>query len=157
MICQKCGALVDDSLNKCDNCGYVFEEAIASPETDGSEYNINPNTPALADAFRVDKNKSGKKFTIVFALSLLAALSVVVLTFYGTHYMALAGKSLNQMQGSMSSFFGFGSGVDSSYYVYLGAVFYGLAYALRGIGVAFASIIVLLGLKKGKKGDEKQL
>lgn len=155
MVCQKCGALVDDSLNVCDNCGYIFEEATASAETDGSEYNINPNAPALPDAFKPERKKIKLKLGFVFLLSVLAAVAVVVLTFYGTHYMTLAGTALNKMQSSgAGSLFGFGTGIDSSYYVYMGAAIYGLSYVFKGLGVAFASMIVLLGIKKSYTDED---
>lgn len=145
MICHKCGALVDDGLSVCDNCGYVFEEAIAAAETDGSEYNINPNAPALSDAFKSQRPRIN--VNVMFVLSLLAAAAVVILTFYGSHYITIAGKALNQMQSGVSSFFNFGSGADSSYYVNIGAAIYGLSYVFKGMGVAFASLIVCLGAK----------
>ena len=148
MVCQKCGALVDDNLSVCDNCGYIFEEAVAAAETDGSEYNINPNAPALADAFKPARPRV--KVNPLFVLSLLAAIAVLILTFYGTHYMTAAGKALNQMQSGVNSFFNFGSGVDSSYYVYIGAAVYGLSYVFKGIGVAFAALIVCVGAKKSQ-------
>ena len=152
MVCQKCGALVDDALSVCDNCGYVFEEAVASAETDGSEYNINPNAPALPDAFKPERNRVKIKLGFAFCVSLLAAIAVVILTFYGTHYMTLAGTSLNKMQGGANSFFGFGfgSGIDNSYYVYMGAAIYGISYVFKGLGIAMASIIVLLGIKASR-------
>ena len=150
MVCQKCGALVDDSLSVCDNCGYIFEEAVVAAETDGSEYNINPNAPALADAFAHERKRIsiGPKFVLV--LSVLAAVAVVALTFYGTHFMTIAGSALNKMQGGASSFFGFGSGIDSSYYVYMGAAIYGMSYVFKGLGVALASLIVLAGIRNSK-------
>ena len=154
MVCQKCGALVDDKLNVCDNCGYVFEESVAAAETDGSEYNINPNAPALADAFKPEKKKVRIKPGFALLVSFLAAVAVIVLTFYGTHYMTLAGTALNKMQGGASSFFSFGSGIDSSYYVYMGAAVYGLSYVFKGIGVAMASLIILLGIRYSRNTDQ---
>ncbi len=149
MVCAKCGALVDDNINVCDNCGYVFEDNIANPETDGSEYDINPNTPALSDAF--EQHRAHIKIKNVrLLLSLVAAIAIVVLLFYGAHYISKAGIALNNMQMSAQSFFGFGDGLSGDYYKFVGAALYGYAYALRGIGVALGAITVLLGVKTKK-------
>lgn len=147
MVCPKCGALVDDTLTVCDNCGYIFEEASAAAETDGSEYKINPNTPALADAFKPERKKSHLSGKILFFISILAAAAVIILTFYGTHYITAAGTGLNRVQSTGASIFGFSSGFDSSYYVYMGAAVYGLSYAIKGLGIALASLIVILGAR----------
>ncbi len=146
MICAKCGALVDDNINVCDNCGYIFEDNVAKPETDGSEYNINPNTPALPDAFEPERAPVRIK-NVWLLLSLAAAVAIVVLFFYGAHYISKAGIALNNMQVSASSFFGFGDGMSGDYYKFVGAALYGAAYAMRGAGVALAAITVLLGIK----------
>ena len=149
MVCAKCGALVDDILSVCDNCGYIFEDNVAMAETDGSEYNINPNTPALADAF-VQKNKK-RRFTakhIIFLFALCASAAVIILTFYGTHYITEAGVRLSNMQMSASSFFSFGAGDSGDYYRYMGIAFYGISYVLKGIGLAFACLVLVLGIRK---------
>ena len=150
MVCAKCGALVDDNLSVCDNCGYVFEDNVAQAEIDGSEYNINPNTPALPDAFepvRERKNFAANKISFLFALCV--AVAVVILTFYGTHYITDAGIRLSNIQSSSaSSFFGFGSGDNGDYYRYIGVALYGISYALKSIGVAFAGIVLLCGIRK---------
>lgn len=149
MICAKCGALVDDSLNVCDNCGYVFEDNVAKAETDGSEYNINPNTPALPDAFETEAPERHFRFDrLVTLLSVCVAIAVVVLTFYGTHYITDAGIRLSNMQGSASSFFGFGSGDNGEYYRFLGVAFYGISYVLKGIGIAFAALVLMMGIRR---------
>ncbi len=146
MVCSKCGALVDDAVSLCDNCGYIFEDNVAKAETDGSEYNINPNTPALADAFENQKPPISIK-NVWLLLSIIAAAAIVALFFYGAHYVSEAGLALNNMQMSASSFFGFGDGMNGDYYKFIGAALYGGAYALRGAGVAFAAIVVLNGAK----------
>lgn len=149
MVCAKCGALVDDNLNVCDNCGYVFEDNVAQAETDGSEYNINTNTPALPDAFKPVKEKREYKLNrLLLVLAVIAAATVVILTFFGAHYITEAGISLSSLQSSSaSSIFGFGGGIDSNYYRFVGVALYGASYAIKGIGVAFAAIIVLLGIR----------
>ncbi len=149
MVCAKCGALVDDSLSVCDNCGYVFEDNVAKAETDGREYNINPNIPALADAF--DNEPRGRNFRferLVLLMAVCVAVAVVVLTFYGTHYITDAGIRLSNMQSSPSSFFGFDTGDSGEYYRLLGIAFYGISYALKAIGVSFAAIVLMLGIRK---------
>ena len=149
MICSKCGALVDDSLNVCDNCGYVFEDNVAKAETDGSEYNINPNTPALPDAFEdVAEERHFRFDRLILLLTFCVAVAVVVLTFYGTHYITDAGIRLSNIQSSPSSFFGFGGGDNGDYYRFLGIAFYGISYTLKGIGIAFAAIVLMLGIRK---------
>ena len=149
MICAKCGALVDDSLNVCDNCGYVFEDNVANAETDGSEYNISPNSPALPDAFEQEMPERRFRFDrLVTLVCVCVAITVVVLTFYGTHYITDAAVRLTNIQSSASSFFGFGSGDNGEYYRFLGIAFYGISYTLKGIGVAFAAILLMLGIRK---------
>ena len=32
MVCPKCGAMVNDDVSVCDNCGYEFETATAAAE-----------------------------------------------------------------------------------------------------------------------------
>ena len=150
MVCAKCGALVDDNFSVCDNCGYVFEDNVAQAETDGSEYNINTNMPALPDAFEQVREKKFPYISkIAFLFALCIAVAVVILTFYGTHYITDAGIRLSNLQSSAaSSFFGFGSGDSGDYYRYIGVALYGISYTLRAIGIAFAGIVLLCGIKK---------
>ena len=149
MVCPKCGALVDDNVSLCDNCGYIFEDNVAQPETDGGEYNINPNTPALPGAFMPKRNAIKFK-NVWFLLSLAAAIVIVVCCFYGAHYISKAGIAINNIQMSSTSIFGFGEGMSGDYYKFLGAALYGMAYVVRGAGVALGAITVLLGLKTKK-------
>lgn len=149
MVCSKCGALVDDNITVCDNCGYIFEDNVAKAETDGSEYNINPNTPALADAFE-DEKPSVRIKNVWLLVCIVASVAILVLFFYGAHYVSKAGLALNSMQMSSQSFFGFGDGANSDYYRFIGAALYGMAYAIRGTGVAFAVITLLAGIKTKK-------
>ena len=150
MVCAKCGALVDDNLSVCDNCGYVFEDNVVQAETDGSEYNINPNTPALPDAFEQPRTKRNFAYNVpIFVIAVIAAAVVLAFAFVGGSYMSDAAIQLSNMQASSpSSIFGFGGGVDGNYYRFIGIGLYGMAHGCRGLGVALASVIVLLGLKK---------
>lgn len=143
MVCPKCGALVEDNQAICDNCQYVFEDNIVSPAVSETQ-----NPPALIDSFengnQVQSNRSN---FILLILSLLAAISIIILTFYGTHFMSLAGAKLNNMHMTSAGIFGFGQGTDPSYYVYMGAAIYGLSFALKGIGIGFASLITIKAIK----------
>lgn len=151
MICPKCGAMADDTVKICDNCGYEFQDTSPVAETDGSEYNINVNTPALADSFKPIKKVNITRGRLFAAILIILSISIVIITFYGAHYMSLAGKNINGMQSISSSLFGFSSGVDTNYYKNLGAAIYGFSYVVRGIGLALgvhvASFIKKLDIK----------
>lgn len=151
MICPKCGAMVEDTIKTCDNCGYEFQDTSPVAETDGSEYNININTPALADSFKPIKKVNITRNRLFAIILLIISISIVIITFYGAHFMSIAGKNINGMQSISSSLFGFSSGVDASYYKNLGAAIYGFSYVVRGIGLALgvhvASFIKKLDIK----------
>ena len=151
MMCPKCGAMVEDTVKTCDNCGYEFPDTSPVAETDGSQYNININAPALADSFKPIKKVNMTRDRIFAAILIIISISIVIITFYGAHYMSLAGKNINGMQSISSSLFGFSSGVDASYYKNLGAAIYGFSFAVRGIGLALgahvASFIKKLDIK----------
>ncbi len=144
MMCPKCGAMVEDTVKTCDNCGYEFEDTSPVAETDGSEYNININAPALADSFKPIKKVNITWNRFFAAILIIISISIVIITFYGAHYMSLAGKNINGIQGISSSLFGFSSGVDSNYYKNLGAAIYGFSFAIRGIGLALGAQVAML-------------
>lgn len=150
MVCPKCGAMVNDDVSVCDNCGYEFETATAAAETDGSEY--ISNAPALPDAFKKQHRRriSFKEFT-AYACVLIIAAMIVIFAFYGASFIGAAGKSLNAIQTSGTSIFGFSAGLDSSFYMYIGAAIYGLAYVARAIGVALAAMAAFLGFDLVRK------
>lgn len=145
MVCPKCGAMVNDNVSVCDNCGYEFETATAAAETDGSEY--ISNAPALPDAFKEHHRRviSFKEF-VAYACVIIIAAMIAIFAFYGASYIGAAGKSINAIQSSGTSIFGFSAGFDSSFYMYMGAAIYGLSYVLRAIGVALAAITAFLGI-----------
>ncbi len=151
MMCPKCGAMVEDAIKTCDNCGYEFSDTSPVAETDGSEYNININAPALADSFKPVKKVNITRNRLFAIILLIISISIVIITFYGAHFMSIAGKNINGMQSISSSLFGFSSGVDASYYKNLGAAIYGFSYVVRGIGLALgthvASFIKKLDIK----------
>ena len=69
----------------------------------------------------------------------------------GGHFAQLmygCGFRLSNMQSSPSSFFGFGAGDNGDYYRFLGIAFYGISYTLKGIGIAFAAVVMMLGIRK---------
>ena len=150
MVCPKCAALVDDELNVCDNCGYVFEEISSSSETDDTQYNINPNTPAIIEQVQREVKKK-VKINISVIIILILAILVIGFSLYGTSYIIKAGVKLNKLQQSgATSFFGFSSGNDTAYFVYMGACMYGIGYALRGIGIGIGALIAVVGVKFNK-------
>mgnify|MGYP001102137196 CR=1 FL=1 len=114
MVCPKCGAMVNDDVSVCDNCGYEFETATAAAETDGSEY--ISNAPALPDAFKKQHRRriSFKEFT-AYACVLIIAAMIVIFAFYGASFIGAAGKSLNAIQTSGTSIFGFSAGLDRAF------------------------------------------
>ena len=147
MVCAKCGALVDDNITVCDNCGYVFEDNIIKAETDGSEYNISPNSPAIPDTFEQDKKPLNKK-TIALCLWFVLCAAIVVLFFYGAHYVSRGAIAINSIQ---SSVFGFSDGASNDYYRFMGVAIYGISYCLRGLGIGLGAISFALGVKLIKK------
>lgn len=148
MICPQCGALVDDGIEKCDNCEYIF-----TPQPDESVTPIADdyitNLPALNYGNNTDDKKTHQKPDIYKVIMLVLAVLIICLTFYGAHYIAQGGLNLNSMKtASVASLFNFGNGTDVSYYQNLGAVYYGIAYGIRAIGVGLSAIILAIAFKK---------
>lgn len=149
MICPKCGAMVNDDVKECDNCGYEFETPTAAAETDGSEYTAN--APALIDAFKKTHRTISLKKCVAYTVILAIAVTIVIFSFYGAYYISAAGRSLNSMKSSGTSIFGTAIGIDNSLYMYIGAAVYGLAYVARAIGIALAAISTYIGIGLVKK------
>lgn len=150
MVCPKCAAVVEDELNVCDNCGYVFEETLNSSEDDSSQYDISPNTPAIIEHVQRETKKK-IKINISVILILILAILVIGLSYYGTSYIIKAGVKLNNLkQSGATSFFGFSTENDTAYFVYMGACMYGIGYALRGIGIGIGALIAVVGVKFNK-------
>ncbi len=152
MICPQCGALVDDELKNCDNCGYEFSTPDVAAETDESDYNITKNVPALKQPMPEPPKRANTAPVNFYRLFIcICAAAIAVLSFYGAHYIARAAVSLNSIQISAAqSIFGFGTSDNTTYYQNLGVIFYGFAYFVRAVGVGLAGIILAIGLKKQK-------
>lgn len=145
MICEQCGAMLPDDVEVCDNCGYKLhqEDTAAALETDGSEYQAE-RMPALRDAFDgmgQEAEKTGLGTILLRIFASLMAVFVVVLFFMGAHLIAAAGYSAGNTQSLMGSLFANGM-------FNYAQMFAGVAYAVRGLGLAVGSILFIVGWKK---------
>lgn len=147
MICPQCGALVQDEMKICDNCNYEFnisEDKIDEKPTK----EIIPALPAIKeDNIQQEKSIKKEKPDMYKVLMLILAVVIIILSFYGASYVSGGGIKLNQMKTTVS-LFSFNTGDNTSYYQNLGAIYYGLAYGIRAIGIGLASIVLAISYKK---------
>ncbi len=148
MICPQCGALVEDNLTKCDNCNYEFNNNSNNKIETAEEF--IPTLPALKNDeipnMEIPKREKPDMYKV---LMLILAVTIVILSFYGAHYISQGGINLNSMKNaSVASLFSFDNGSSVSYYQNLGAIYYGFAYAVRSIGIGLAALVLAIAYRK---------
>ncbi len=139
MICEQCGALIDDSATVCDNCGLKLQ---ANEKELASEFS-GPYVPAIMEEPEADTQKSRKPFTNVFAkaVAVIAAALCLWLFYRASAFMNMAIVN-SQSRSFMGGLFG-----DSASAI-PPEVYAGLRSAFLATGISLSGIILILGFKK---------
>lgn len=139
MICEQCGALIDDNTPVCDNCGFKFE----TNEREIAQELSNPQVPAILEDVQKDDKTDKKRPVNLFAkiVAVVAAIGCLWMFLSGAMFMDAAIAN-TQSQSFMGGIFGSsGSALPAE-------LFAGLRQAFIAMGIGFSGIILILGFKK---------
>lgn len=145
MLCNQCGANVEDDARVCDNCGMVFEEpaeeTLSCGNACGSGLPAVHSTDNGFNEYIPEKKKADIGGILVKTVSVICAVLCMILFSNAATYVKSA-ISASSSQSIMGGFFGTSSsGFPAEFY---GAIH----YAFIGMGVAFSGILIILGFKK---------
>lgn len=146
MLCQQCGALINEGTEVCDNCGYRFDSVEADGINVKEEINPDANSekvPALRtieEEFATVPKKTDAN-TVVKVLSVVGAAFCFLLFFIAANIIGSVNVS-TQTQSFMGGLFSSGTiGFPIEFYMSLRYVFF-------GFGTALSVMLLIQGFKK---------
>ncbi len=139
MICEQCGAIIDDGAPVCDNCGFKFE----IDEKDIAQELSSPQVPAIREVSEEESFAPKRKHTNLF-VKIVAVIGAIVcfgMFWNGALYMDSAIANVHS-QSFMNGFFGNATGgFPTEFYA-------GLRQAFIAMGTGLSCTILILGFKK---------
>ncbi|MEG1567083.1 MAG: hypothetical protein RR347_05320 [Anaerovoracaceae bacterium] len=148
MYCPKCGSVIGEQSDRCKNCGEpITEISNLSSETHTAETITAQTCQTGAGQQELSQNLTERKFKITTLSVVLFTVAIVtlILLFIAAHKVSNAGIEIMKIQ-SVG-----GKTLEEAYYFELGNLYAGYAMVIRGIGIFFASILVVFGLKTQAK------
>lgn len=133
MFCPKCGTAVKEGVEVCSNCGMditAIDQASAPMVTSSS----------ISVASSKDFTKK-KGYSVVKLVYFGLAAVVLVIFFIAAINILSAGNNIMQIQ-SVG-----GRTLDEAYYHEVGSIYIAYAMISCAVGIFFASVIALIGLK----------
>lgn len=141
MFCPKCGSTLNDVTKICNSCGYNASEVVSNAIVNDNVVNtIKTNVKPNNHTSYTSKSKEKNIFLMVIYIGLAAI--VLAMCFMGAKNIVEAGKEIMTIQ-SVG-----GKTLEEAYYAELGTLYAGYAIVVRAIGISFASILVMLGIKQ---------
>lgn len=141
MVCPQCGALIEDGVPVCGNCGVSLNEEIPRDNIEREQF--VSGVPALREFADTEDNTPKDKDRNIFVKCVSVLCAVVCFCMF---MFAAGAVESNVVSTQVPSVFGgiFGSS-QSGISAELGAA---LHYAFIGMGFAFSGMLLILGFKK---------
>jgi uncharacterized protein (DUF983 family) len=137
MFCPKCGRESGEDTNICDNCGLDFTTIPTKDSSNTDPVGVTSKDFIVAST-TITKNINIPK-TVIF--SLIAAV-VLVMSFYAASKISKGGLGIMGIE-SVG-----GKTLEEAYYFQLGYIYSGYSMIARVLGIFFASVLVLMGIRK---------
>lgn len=139
MICEQCGAMINDGATVCDNCGFKFE----IDEKDMAQELSSPQVPAVREVPEEESFAMKRMHTNLFVkiVAVIGAIVCLGMFWSGALYMDSAIVNV-QSQSFMNGFFGnTAGGFPAGFYA-------GLRQGFIAMGTGLSCTILILGFKK---------
>lgn len=141
MLCQQCGASIDDNATVCENCGFETKSADASVSEPASEAPVSvPAVRTIEEEFAAGE-KVVYKNLVVKILSVVGAVLCFTIFAVASNFAGTVNVQ-TQTQSILGGIFPGGSvGLPFEFLM-------AMRYGFLGLGAALSTIILILGFKE---------